>query len=259
MGNEKEKEKDTYNTQRVHLVNILMIIIVASLMAGQSVMTRGFAGSVRIFLEAGAVIAISLINFFLPINKYVKGYIFGFIAGATTLALIILNDFSLDNNYILFTSIAMVSLYFKKELILIHSIIMDAGLVIVYILAPASVMGSNSASENIASVIIMLIGAEALLYFLTWWGRNSVRESSESFEMLNKTFGDIRESTEFIDGNIINLNDNIDDISMQSKNIITTMQEMTAAVQQQADSVNDVNRTMAESMKLVKVKETASR
>lgn len=248
---EKLTENDSYNTTKAHRVNLVVTIVVSLMLSIQAFILKGSQAGLSASLKVGAVAVLALINYFLPINRYIKGFIFGFIIGAATLIVMTFDGYALYNNYLLFASLAMVALYFKKELILFYSIFIDAGLLAVYIIDPAAFLGSGVNPVFAVSVFILLLSSEILLFLLTWWGRNSVKETSSALEMLECTFKKIKDDTQIIDKNINSLNTNVEEIKSQSGNITSTMQEMSSSVLNQAQSIEDINKTMSEAMKYV--------
>lgn len=134
---------------------------------------------------------------------------------------------------------------------MIHSILIDAGILAVFIFSHKAFLGEGFSRVFAVSVFILLLSSELLLFLLTWWGRNIVKEASSAFNKLEKTFIKIKEGTETIDNNIKSLNMNIEDIKSQSENITATMQDMSSSVFDQAQAIEEINNTMSESMRYV--------
>jgi methyl-accepting chemotaxis protein len=251
MGNEKAKQIDTYNTQRAHRVNLTVIITIALSLIVQTFIYKGVEEGIGISIQASAVIVLSLINYFLPINRYLKGLIFGLVITAVAVALIFMDDYSIVHQYMMLASIAVVSLYLKKELVLIYGLVLDAAFLAIFFIKPEGLLGNNYESQNILSIMLLLVSLEVLLYFLTQWGREYFTDADAKAFALEKTFGDIREGTSNIDERIAGLNSDMGNLSSQSGSITGTMQEMAKAVQTQARTIHNVNRDMSESMDTV--------
>ena len=105
-----------YNIKRVHIVNLLCIFFISAVMSVLAVSSLGVAGAVSTFVKAAAACIGMAIIFFIPLNDNVKAVVLC-IAPSITAALSFLTDgpFLLGNHYLIFISIAMVTLYFKQK------------------------------------------------------------------------------------------------------------------------------------------------
>lgn len=133
--------QDYYNTNRVHKVNIAITAILILLICIPIVYARGFGESAPILGASLIVIILSCSTYFLPINTYLKGFIISFLPGLVTIALFIVDIFALNKHYIILLSVAMVALYFKKELILSLGIALDSIYLLFFFLLPEKFLG----------------------------------------------------------------------------------------------------------------------
>lgn len=99
-----------YDTRKVHRVNLAIISVLAILICGPMILSKGI---VFLFIGLG-VIGLAVGNYFLPIPTYVKGFIFGMIPSSVVFTLFLLDTFSLNKHYILLCTIAIIALYLKK-------------------------------------------------------------------------------------------------------------------------------------------------
>lgn len=88
-----------------------------------------------------------------------------------------IDGFSLDGHYILFCSVALSALYFKKNILIIIASTIDVLFIVVFLLSPSSIMGSDNNLQSFISTMVVLNGTITLLYFLTKWGRELIDES----------------------------------------------------------------------------------
>src|SRR5699024_6322490 len=109
------KQLDTYDTQRVHKVNVVLLITLVFLLVIPIVYERGFSDTKVIVIAVLFVFLLSFINYFLAIDEYLKWLIFALLPIIVVTALFFLDGFALNKHYFSFLSIAMVTLYFKKE------------------------------------------------------------------------------------------------------------------------------------------------
>lgn len=252
-------QQDTYNTQRVHKVNVIVTVLVVILMTIQSMITQGFSHGMKVGIEGSFVIILTIVNYFLPINKYVKGLLFGLIPGTVISVLFCIDNYALNKHYILVTSIAMITLYFKKEIILAYGIILDFMLVAVFFINTQNLVGPGGGAGEFISSLVVLNGTVVLLFFLSKWGRDLINETNERaqqakelLEKLQATFVKIDDGANILEQKIASFNTNIDSISEGSRNITVSMQEMAGAIQLEAESAHSINDTMTLSLGLVR-------
>jgi methyl-accepting chemotaxis protein len=249
------KQQETYNTQRVHKVNFFLLIAVVFLLVIPVVMARGFSDSIGIVIAGVAVLIISTINYFLPIPTYVKGFIFAFIPALVVFALFALDGFALNKHYLLFLTIAMITMYFKKELILIFGIAINIGLFAMFFLNPVELLSVDNNLKGFVTVIAIIDGILVALYLLTKWGRDLVEESAkkelEAQELLHRlqaTFDSIENGANTLDIAVRQFNENITTIHDSSQTVLESVQQMAGAIQDEAESVHVVNEAMGESL-----------
>lgn len=251
-------QKDTYNVKRVHKVSLVITFIIIIGMIINATTARGVNAGLKLTIQALPCIAIGLINYFLPINDYVKGLIFGLVPVITVCILFIIQGYQINKHYIIMCTVGLVALYFKKEITIIHGIVLNIGLIIAYLINPDGLSGEGTDLEDFLFIIIILDATIAMLFYLGKWGRALVNESYDKelqaealLKQLKSTFSKVEENTETIDGHINELSKNVGLIAESSKNITVSMQEMAKSIQEEAGSVYEVNKTMADSLDIV--------
>lgn len=247
--------QDTYNTQRVHKVNLFVTIAVVLLVCGPIVLDKGISHSIPFLVAGGAVAVSATVNYFLPINNYVKGFLFGFLPAVVVFALFHLDVFALNKHYLLIITIAMIALYFKESVILAFSTVMNTGFIVSYFLSGDTLLASDNSVRGIIVIIAILNGILLLLYYLARWGRELVEESAkkelEAKDILVKlqaVFDSIEDRTNKLDTNINEFQKNIQTIYHSSNGILDSVQQMAVAVQDEASSISAVNESMAVSL-----------
>ncbi len=251
-------QKDTYNIKRVHKVSLLITFAVCSLLGIQAFASGGLNRFMEFVIPACTIILLSLANYFIPTKDNVKGYLFCLIPLAVSIALFYLNEFSLHKHYIVYSTIALCTLYFKKEYILIHGVLLNVSIVSVYILRADHILGSDTSLIAFLPIIVILNIVMAILYFSTKWGRELINESyqrelhtQELLSKLQETFNNVESSTDILENSISKLNININTIKEESQHVTTSMQEMANAIQEEATSAYKINDTMVNSMEIV--------
>ena len=153
------QSKDNYNTKRVHKVNITIVISLVVLICIQVVIARGLADSIVPIIAGLSMIALCMINYFIPINDYVKGFLFSLLSATVILALFYVDRYALNKHYMLYVTIAMIALYFKKELIAIFGLFLNIAFIITYLLIPEKFLYSDVGIKEILTIITLMNGA----------------------------------------------------------------------------------------------------
>lgn len=251
-------QQDTYNVQRVHKVSLAVTCLIIVFMVINAIIADGVKYGLQTFLRASPCIILGVINYYLPINKYVKGLIFGVVPSASMILLSYLFGFAIWRHYNILCTVALMALYFKKELTIAHAAIINVLIIAAYIARPQNIAGPGTTLSEFIFVLVILNGTVALLYFLSKWGRELVIESynsqvktEEILDELQNTFTNVEDSTGIIDNSISKLDKNISNISESSQNITTSMQEMSKAIQEESTNAYGINEAMAESLEMV--------
>ena len=249
---------ENYNIRRVNKVSMITIIIVSLLVILPDLLANGFKEGLDTILRGFVVVVLAVVNYILPTNKYVKGFIFALIPGIMASVLFIVGPFSLSNHYLIVAATTIAALYFNRKLLIYFSLSMNALIIGSYIIVPENVTGQEYALHSFITSVILYNGAIVLLYFLTKCGRqlldeaNAERKQADSLlESLNNTMKDIEEGTNTLDSNIKAFTENIDLISEGSETITVSMQEMAKAIQEEAVSVNQVSSSMNSTLSIV--------
>ncbi|MCX7749377.1 MAG: methyl-accepting chemotaxis protein [Clostridia bacterium] len=250
---------DTYNVQRVHKINVFATILVAIFMSSQSMLTQGFHNGLKIAVYGSVVVFLVILNYFLPIQKFVKSLLFILIPGMVITALFYLDGYALNKHYIVVGTVVMAALYFNKEIILVYGCILQLLLTAVFILKPLSITGPKNGVGVFIAILVVLNGVTFILYFLSKWGRALVDEAVQRelhakglLDKLQNTSVKIQESTAILDSNINMFNTNINTICEESQSITLSMQQMAKAIQEEASSFYKVNETMVNSLEMVR-------
>ena len=249
------QKQDGYNVERAHKMNLALTVLIALIFSVQSFLIQGFDTGMKNALLSSIVIILAIVNYFLPMVKYLKGLIFAMIPGAVTCAMFYFDKFAINKHYILLASVAMSALYFKRELIMIYALIINVMLVAAYILKPGNVVGSAADASSFVSILVILDGIIVLLHYLTKWGKQVVNDAyskgmqtQELLDKLQNTFSNVDSSTGILLKNVEMVDKNIDALTEASRNIKVAMQEMATVIQEDTSYINNINEDMASSV-----------
>lgn len=252
-------QTDTYNTQRVHKVNVGLLIILVFLVVIPILYERGMSDASGIAVAGSLVFLLTIINYFLPINDYLKGFFFALLPNIVVAALFILDGYALNKHYLIFLTIAMVTLYFKKELILAFIVLINIEYITILFIDSAELLNTDNSLKGIVTVLVVINGIMIALYYLTSWGREMIAESQQKemetkqlLEKLQGTFQAIEKGTQTLDGSINHFSTNIATIYESSEHIVEAVQQMSAGIQEESTSLSLVNESMSDSLERTK-------
>lgn len=223
--------QDNYNTKRVHKVNILITIILIFLICIPIISSKGITGAMSSIVAGILLLGIDLIAYFLPVKDYVKGFFLSLLPVIIILSLFVLQGYALNKHYIILLSIAMVTLYFKKELILILGLFIDAAYLFLFFTFPENLLGVNNDLKGFFTVFFIINAMIILLYLLTKWGRQLIEEayqkdleSQKLVQRITSTFNATEEVSSLLDEHITNFKNDINTIYHSSKGIIEAVE-----------------------------------
>lgn len=255
----KEASQDAYNVKRVNKVNLILTILIAIMICGQVYLTKGASAPVIVYIAGGAILLIAFANYFIPINQYFKGLIYSILPALIVIAMFYMDGYALNKHYMIILSLIMVTLYFKKELIVTYGIIVGTAFIASCLVNPKAFLGTDANLCGIITVITVFIAILVMLYLLTRWGRELVNATAQKeavsgdlVKKLENTFSSINENASTLDNSISEFNSNIGSVHQSSEAIVESVQQISAAVSQEATSISTINDTMSGSVESVK-------
>lgn len=250
--------QEGYNYRKADKANLFAISFGILLLLVLLAITRGLVESLTPIILGFSTIALAVVTYFLPIKPYIRGMIYPILTSLASIGLFIADGFNINKHYILLASIGMVALYFKKELVLLHGLIVTVEIAVMYIFARDNFLAQDANVKGLVTVIAMVFGNLMFMYCVTKWGNDLVKkaimkeeESVSIIKQLNETLTTIKDGAKTIDGNVSDMNAMMQNIGESSKAILESVQQISAAIQEEASSVNLINNSMANSMEMV--------
>lgn len=240
-----------YDKVRVHKVNYLITIGIVVVFLIQIFIGRGREELFKILTYALPILILTSIVYFLKIKDDIKGFLLAFIPTLVILALFLIDGYALNKHYMIFIPIAMIALYFEKKLILIHGIGLNILFFVVYNINSAKLLGDRNNLSELVILLILLNGVLVSLYFLNSWGKEVVTESEKNEEKVNVLLDELKETLEQISTSTIVMDENIELITVNANNtaessesVVSTFEEFTAGIEEQAESLNGINENI---------------
>lgn len=238
-----------YNKKRVHKVNLIATYVIIAFNLLKTLLSgAGMDSLINLIVYSSPVLLLITVVYFLKIPDNVKAILFGFIPSLTIFVLFVLDGFSVDKHYILFVPIAMIALYFEKWLLIIHAVYLNISFIAIYSFRAEALVTEAGTTNAFIGSLVMLNGAIVLLFFLNQWGKELVQASLDKeheisgvLTSLEHTFNEIESSTDQLDGNVHTMGENARMTQESAGQVTVAMDEITIGVQQQAESVADIN------------------
>lgn len=154
--------------------------------------------------------------------------------------------------------LAMVSLYFDKQLTGIISVIETVILLAFCLLAKEKMIASGMMLDDFLLPWVTYVFCLILFYFSTRWGneyiRNSIEREKEASKLLKAVHDNvevIKHVTEVLDKDINDLTHNVGEVKASSRNITVGVENITEGVSQNAEALTSISEKVKGGMEIV--------
>lgn len=250
-------QKETYDIKRVHKVNLTVIVVLVFMICGLVVASSGLAASVFQIIAGVIILGLSFLNYYLPTPQFFKSLFFPTLPYIVIMGLFYTEGFALNQHYLLMVCITMVALYFNKKLIITFAIIFTAVFILTYAIVPTGLLDVDS-FEIFITMLVAVDGMMLILYFLTKWGNELVVRASKTEERAQELLHILKESNRSMENTTIELDDNIGRFNKEvtgiydaSRGILDSVQQMSAAIEEEASSIYTINNSMSTSLESI--------
>ncbi|HEX3030341.1 MAG TPA: methyl-accepting chemotaxis protein [Clostridia bacterium] len=239
-----------YNIRRAHIVNLISICFISVLFSVLSLLFIDGSKKFIIVIEGFILVAILSGIFFIPINDKVKSVVFSLVPLALAFTNFINESpFMLGNHFLIFVSIAMIALYFDEHLIILFGAIVNFSSILLCILKlDGFFLNDYKNPGDIAAIFVYYNIILGLLFFLTKWGKDLVKDSIRKekdalklSEKLNVAIKEIYTDSEKLTTSVETFNLSMHSSKEAMTNINTAMQEMAKGINDQAVNLNGMN------------------
>jgi len=249
------KAEEKYNIKRVHLVNLLCVVIIAIVMSLVSISAIGVTKSVPTIIKGLSACIVLLGIYFVPLHDNAKAMIFALVPFVISiLSLLSADSFLVAYHHLMFISIAMISLYFNEKLILAFGVVVNLGVLSVNFLdKDALFIGQYTNFGSTLALMLYIDITIGVMYCLTKWGSKLVETAIEGQKRAKSLLDELENTMGIIDTNYQDLNKgikessiNLEAVSDISTGITVTVQEVSKGVVEQAVSNGQISEMMAQ-------------
>ncbi|MBP2027554.1 methyl-accepting chemotaxis protein [Acetoanaerobium pronyense] len=235
---------------------IYFIIFLCSLgLIGQALIINGFEEGKVVASVIGFGFIIATTVFLLSIKKILPDIIVAVIMPLIPALIAMYLLYLQKGTFRIFlgfpVTIALSGLYFKKNVVLTFSLILNILLIIFYILMPQYVIGSESDIGEFIVRMILINATVISLYFITKWGNQLIDMATESksqaeslLKNLQSTLDNIKIYSNTLNEDMKKGNEDISTVKEISESITIAIQEVAKGVEEEAISINDINSSM---------------
>lgn len=242
----------TYDFKKAHKVNYFTILMICLIMTLQSYATAGINDvTIDAFKKIGFVLILATIIYFTHLPDNIKAVSFSVILSLVFAATVIKQS-NPGTHYIILVSIAMISLYFSKTLIIIYGAILNIIYLAVFFINPVNIIVNDYPLTRFLSLLIFINASLVILFFLTKWGSELVHsvilkeeESSKLLDKINSTMKTTQNVSSVLNRNLQKFDENIKSSKETNDGITSAVQEISKGIQEHAGSLNTINIKMS--------------
>ncbi len=245
-----------YNAQRANKFNLILLFAFSTMLTAQAFAVSGVTHGIRIAFITYCAYAFSAIIYLISKKGWLKPLIAGMLictapfVSSSILLIIQRGEGSARVFMAYLTTICMVALYFRLNLLITYSGFVNVALLVFFIILPDSAIEGGNIREFVARLV--LVNCEVLiLYVLTKWGNEYLesankkeQQSKELLEKLSAAVEKVDNSAEVLNESIIKANNGINSIKEVSIHITTAINEIAKGVEEEATGVTDIAHSM---------------
>lgn len=151
------------------------------------------------------------------------------------------------------------AMYFRKDILIAYSAILNLLLISFFLVDPAALMGPGWNISDFILRLAFLDSTVVYLFFLTKWGKDLIEESVEKEQeasrlnsALEKTMGNIGDYARRLNESVASSNSQIAGTREISGSVVLSVQDIARGIDQEASNLNDINTSIAEVDQLVR-------
>lgn len=249
-----KNEPFSFNVQKVHQLNFAVTCIMVVLILIPLIINNGFNGSKLYILAGVGIVACAGLNYFMKFPYLVKAVLFATLPGLVVFGLFFIEGYTLNKHYFIFITIVMAAIYFDRKVLITYGLIVEAAVVLLYILAPDKFLGEDTFFSFFLTILFVYTGVLFMLNKLNEWGMKLVSESQKRERETSKLLQESKQLVSMIEQGAQTLGTEADDVKVTSNSlaavsdtILNSTQQIAASIQSEADSIFAMRNVMNDS------------
>lgn len=241
----KDNVLSRFNVNRTNRFILIIIFVICSLLSLQAFVSSGFAYGITILLISFSTFVIGCLFTYLN-NRSSK---FDNISPiVTNISIVIASGFvghlqEGSNTITIFMvymgTVGMVAMYFRVKLLLTHSLLLNALLILFYALDPLGTMGPGYSTTGFIRTLLTMDFVLIIFYFLTKWGQEYIMTAFAKEQDSNALLIQLEDTMKAIDKDTYQLNTSIDESFTFIKNIEQMSDQTREAIEEMAKGVGE--------------------
>jgi methyl-accepting chemotaxis protein len=246
------------NLNRAHRFNAIIMWVFSIVLCITAYFNGGMPQAVKAVIATGAASIIVTVLVFIKFNEFAKCLIIPLIPSLASLAYSAFQGgkSSIFNVYLMAACLA--AIYFRKNVIITFGSIFSVILVVIYIINPTALLGSENGMGEFLPRFAMFVCGVIALYFLALWGNEhiqlAVKESRKAQQLndnLKEMMNQVNSTSESLFNDVKECTDNIFENQQGVAGISRIIEDISKAVEDSAVSVNTLNDYVLESTKII--------
>lgn len=238
-----------FNVDRTNKFNLSLILIIATLLSIQAFASTGVSYGITVAILTYSAAIIAAIATYLNIKSEKFDNISPVVLtiSIAILASVLSNLQGGSNALTIFLiymgTVAMITLYFRVKLLIIHGVLLNVLLIIFYIINPIGVIGPGATTSEFIRTLLVLDIILIIFFVLTKWGNEYIMDaltkemhSKELLNQLEETMDEIDKNTSILNDNIAESFLYIQDIGQMSDQTKNAIEEIAKGVSENAAS-----------------------
>lgn len=253
-----------FNVSRTNKFILIIMTVISSLLTFQAFTSTGATYGIKVMIGTFSPVVIGIIASYL--NK--KSSKFDHITPVVTTVSIVIASASVGrmqqgaNAVTIFLihmgTVAMIAMYFRVKLLVVHCVLLNIILSIFFLLDPQSVLGSGSSVGMFIRTLLSMDFVLIIFYFLTKWGNEYImsaftkeQNSKELLIQLEDTMREIDKDTSKLNASIEESFSFIKNIEQMSDQTRVAVEEMTRGISENAASTEKIVINANDATKIV--------
>lgn len=232
-----EEAKFSFNTQKVHRLNLQIICFMVALIVLPLVIKNGIGNSLLYIIASLSIIGCSFLNYYIKIPNLLKCVLFAALPGTVVFALFFLDGFAINKHYFFFATIVMAAIYFDRKVLIIYGLLIQLYLVTLYMMAPEKLLGENL---TLTIFIIQLFVYNGILYMLNKlneWGAELITSAQKREQETRQLLQESQQLVQKLEQSAHTLGLETEGVNEISNSLAMTSETILSSTEQMAHSI----------------------
>ncbi|TAH69167.1 MAG: chemotaxis protein [Anaerolineaceae bacterium] len=241
----KENVLLRFNVNRTNKFIVMIILVISTLLSFQAFASSGVSYGIKVLIGTFSTAVIGGVATFL--NK--KSSKFDNISPVvTTISIVIAAGYvghlqQGSNTTTIFLiylgTVAMIAMYFRVKLLIIHSVLLNTIIIIYYLIDPLGVMGPGYSLSGFFRTLLTMDFVLIIFFFLTKWGYEYIMSAFSKEQTSKELLMQLEDTMKEIDKDTSKLNTSIEESFTFIKNIEQMSDQTRDAVEEMAKGVGE--------------------